>query len=167
MTLLFESPSSLQNCRHLYFCQIPLFCQCFKHHPAKNPYMCCCVKFIFSIVFWLKEFFCLTILNSPIFSDQSRRLLSNHDASSVCVPRHQVWHDWAVRHPEIAQGWYLKYISQRWAILLSWIVFGDDEEYASRRYNKPEPIHPVDPEPGVYNSLAEILIVAVFFVSSI
>ena len=58
-------------------------------------------------------------------------------------------------------------IFQRWAILLSWIVFGDDEEYASRRYNKPEPIHPVDPEPGVYNSLAEILIVAVFFVSSI
>ena len=45
--------------------------------------------------------------------------------------------------------------------------FGDDEEYASRKYHKPEPIHPVHPEPGVYNSLAEILIVAVFFVSSI
>ena len=45
--------------------------------------------------------------------------------------------------------------------------FGDDKEYAFSKYYKPEPIHPVDPEPGVYNSLAEILIVAVFFVSSI
>ena len=43
------------------------------------------------------------------------------------------------------------------------MIFGDDKEYASRKYYKPEPIHPVDPEPGVYNSLAEIFIGAVFF----
>ena len=54
---------------------------------------------------------CLTILNSPIFSDQSRRLFSDHDASSIRVPRHQVWHDWGVRHPEIAQDKYPKYLS--------------------------------------------------------
>ena len=43
------------------------------------------------------------------------------------------------------------------------MIFGYDKEYASRKYYKPEPIHPVDPEPGVYNSLAEIFIGAVFF----
>ena len=43
------------------------------------------------------------------------------------------------------------------------MIFGDDKEYASRKYYKPEPIHPVDPEPGVYNSLAKNFIVAIFF----
>ena len=43
------------------------------------------------------------------------------------------------------------------------MIFGDDKEYASRKYYKPEPIHPVDSEPGVDNSLTEIFIVAVFF----
>ena len=36
------------------------------------------------------------------------------------------------------------------------MIFGYDKEYASRKYYKPEPIHSVDPEPGVDNSLAEI-----------
>ena len=43
------------------------------------------------------------------------------------------------------------------------MIFGDDKEYAFRKYYKPEPIHPVDPEPGVDNSLREIFIIAVFF----
>ena len=43
------------------------------------------------------------------------------------------------------------------------IVFVDGKEYASRKYYKPEPMHPVDPEPGVYNRLAEIFIVTIFF----
>ena len=54
-------------------------------------------------------------------------------------------------------------ISLLWVILLSKMIFGDDKEYASRKYYKPEPIHPVDPEPGVDNSLTDIFIVAVFF----
>ena len=47
-------------------------------------------------------------------------------------------------------------IPQWWAILLSKMSFGDDKEYASRKYYKPEPIHPLDSEPGVYNSLTGI-----------